>query len=91
MPGFIWAIVDPPKEVVLRLIANSIPDRALALSGQSVDDFEDEFYLSIFISVKLIAITDTADAVEAAEIGEGVPHLRKYHNDVIARCILEKT
>ena len=91
MPGFIWAIVDPPKEMVLRLIANSIPDRALALSGQSVDDFEDEFYLSIFISVKLIAITDTADSVKAAEIGEGIPHLRKYHNDIVASCILEKT
>ena len=68
MPDTKWPIPDPPKEAELRLIADSVPDRAVALSGQGINDTEDKFDLSIFISVKLITITDSATTVEAAEI-----------------------
>ena len=90
MPDAKWAIPDPPKEAELCLIAYSVPDRAVALSSQGVDDAENEFNLSILISVKLITITDSTATVEAAKIGDCVPRLWEDHDNVVARRILEE-
>lgn len=49
MPNAERSVVDPPKEAKLRLIANAVPKRPLALCGQSIDDLKDELYLIVLI------------------------------------------
>ena len=89
MPDCERSAIDPPEKAKLISVAKAVPDLAVSFRGERVDHAPDEAYLDVLAAVVNIRVTHSATSVEAAKVGDGVPHLREDDNEIVARCILQ--